>query len=443
MWKEPTQLLLTQPTSRPREQPTWDSLCVATDFGTGQLQGEVGIPENPRFTYEEAVHNRRSGKGVTLYTEEDIVQLESDELIQRSGPKLKKLRLAVKESELPLLSQGVLPGGWDALRRPWALMDCPVAQVPQIPSAHSHSRVTVTVLVSFPPEPLYFPNLAHMDRAVRVWKKASQKRPLGMSEELHADGRMKGARRTYERLLLPGYHYRVPVQETLKEARWPDFWDGHWGNRENPPAPTGDVRPAPTMETPPAEKQTAAAASGSALSQRSVTSSVISAGVSSRGTLASGTLRIVIPTIEAESSEDEMSVPASPPRLRIPQGLATGSMAHAVTSSVIYHQQLEDEAAASSSRSQEDGLSGQQSTGSGRDLMPMRADYQESREGSENDSEGARPRVGQDTVTTVETCTWDEMDGAVWQSVRGTLEGAMGYALAVLDQIRTDVEERF
>ncbi len=59
---------------------------------------------------------------MTIYTGEDIIQLESDELIQRSGPKLKKLRLAVKESELPLLPQGVLPGGWDALGRPWALM---------------------------------------------------------------------------------------------------------------------------------------------------------------------------------------------------------------------------------------------------------------------------------------------------------------------------------
>ncbi len=263
-WKEPTQLALTQPTNRPRDQPTWDSLCVATDFGTGQIQGEVGTPENPRFTYEEAVHNQRSGKGMTLYTGEDIVQLEGDELIQRSGPKLKKLRLAVEESELPLLPQGVLPGGWDALRRPWALMDCPAAQVPQIPSAHSHSRLTVAIMVSFPPEPLYFPNLAHMDLAVQVWNKASQKKPLGMSDELHADGRMKGAKRTYERLLLPGYHHSVPVQEAWKEVRWADFRDGHWGNRENSPAPAGDVQPAHMMETPPAEKQTAAAASGSA-----------------------------------------------------------------------------------------------------------------------------------------------------------------------------------
>ncbi len=38
MEKEPSQLVLTQPTARPRDQPAWDNLCVATDFETGQLQ---------------------------------------------------------------------------------------------------------------------------------------------------------------------------------------------------------------------------------------------------------------------------------------------------------------------------------------------------------------------------------------------------------------------
>ncbi len=49
----------------------------------------------------------------------------------------------------------------------------------------------------------------------------------------------------------------------------------------------------------------------------------------------------------------------------------------------------------------------------------------------------------QDAVTAVETRTWDEMKNTVWQIVRGTSEGAMGYALAILDRIRTDVEEQF
>ncbi len=252
------------------------------------------------------MHNRRSGKGVTLYTGENIVPLETEELIQRSGPNLKKLRKTVKESDLPLLPQGVLPGGNDALGRPWALMDCPVAQVPQIPSAHGHSRVTVAVLVSFPPEPLYFPNVAHMDRAIQVWHKASQRRPLGMSDELHADGRVKGAKRTYERLLLPGYHHSIPIQEALKEAKWPDFPDGQWGNWENPTAPEGDVQPAIKIEASPVMKKTLAVVSGSVTSQRSVASSLNSAGASSPGTPTGGYLRITIPMIEAESSADEL-----------------------------------------------------------------------------------------------------------------------------------------
>ncbi len=96
------------------------------------------------------------------------MSVENEGLLQTSGPSLKKLRKAVEESELPLLPQELLPGGWDALWRPWALIDCPTTQVPQISSAHGHTRVTVAVLVSFPPEPLFFTSLVHMDRAIKV-----------------------------------------------------------------------------------------------------------------------------------------------------------------------------------------------------------------------------------------------------------------------------------
>ena len=174
-WKESSPLVLTQPTAQPWDRAAWESLCVATDFETGQLRGEVGIPENPGITYEEAVHNRRSSQAMTLHVGEDIVQQASEELIRRSGPKLKQLMTDVEESKLPLLPQGMLPGGWDALGRPWALMDCPAEQIPRIPSAHGQPRVTVAVLVSFPPEPLYFPSREHMDCALRVWKKAKQR----------------------------------------------------------------------------------------------------------------------------------------------------------------------------------------------------------------------------------------------------------------------------
>ncbi len=160
-------------------------------------------------------------------------------------------------------------------------MDCPADQVPQIPSPHDHSRVTVAVLVSFPPEPLYFPDMAHMDRAIRVWKKASQKSPIGMREETHKDGHLKSTGATYGRFSLPGYRHSVPVQEALKEARWSEFREGRWGNRENPQVPEGDVRPAPAKETAPTEEQPATTTSRSALSQRSVTHGVSATKVSS------------------------------------------------------------------------------------------------------------------------------------------------------------------
>ncbi len=76
-WKEPSPLVLTQPTAQPRDRAAWEDLCVATDFETGKLQGEVGTPENPGLTYEEAVHNRRSGRTMTLYVREDIVQAQA------------------------------------------------------------------------------------------------------------------------------------------------------------------------------------------------------------------------------------------------------------------------------------------------------------------------------------------------------------------------------
>ncbi len=41
----------------------------------------------------------------------------------------------------------------------------------------------------------------------------------------------------------------------------------------------------------------------------------------------------------------------------------------------------------------------------------------------------------------METHTWEEMEGAVRQGACETAEGTMGYALTILDQMRTDVEE--
>ncbi len=102
----------------------------------------------------------------------------------------------------------------------------------------------------------------------------------------------------------------------------------------------------------PTEEQPAANTSQSALSQRSVSVTT----VSSRETLASGTVRIVIPTSGADSSEEEMDVPASPSRLPGRQGLPNNLLTEAVTT-VLHRQRVEDEAATSSSHGPERKLS--------------------------------------------------------------------------------------
>ncbi len=40
----------------PRNLTELEQLCKATDMDTGQLKGNVGTPDDPLFTYEEAVH---------------------------------------------------------------------------------------------------------------------------------------------------------------------------------------------------------------------------------------------------------------------------------------------------------------------------------------------------------------------------------------------------
>lgn len=55
-------MMRTQPVNRSQSQTVWEEVCIATDYESGQLQGEVGTLENPQFTYEKVMHNRRNGK---------------------------------------------------------------------------------------------------------------------------------------------------------------------------------------------------------------------------------------------------------------------------------------------------------------------------------------------------------------------------------------------
>ncbi len=123
---------------------------------------------------------------------------------------MKKLRKQVIEARLPELPKSVLPGGWDAFGRPWALMDCPTEKMPQVPSVHENSRLTVAVLVCFPPEPFYFVNTLHMDGVIRVSNKVGHRMHGGLSGELNADKTLKEAHKTYGRLKLPGYRDSLP-----------------------------------------------------------------------------------------------------------------------------------------------------------------------------------------------------------------------------------------
>ena len=160
--------------------------------------------------------------------------------------------------------------------------------------------------------------------------------------------------------------------------------------------------------------------------------------VSSRETLTSGALQIVIPTSGTDSSEEEMEVPASPPRIPGPQDWSNDLLTEVVTTAVLHRQQLEDEASASSSSGQKRKL---QAPVTNQD--PRRAGCSELEESTGSNHVGTGARKGQGTVKPVETHTWEEMEGAVRQGDRGTAEGTMGYALTILDQMWTDVEEWF
>ncbi len=220
----------------PRSQTEWEQLCKATDMDTGQLKENVGTPDDPLFTYEEAVRQRGTDRNLLLWVGPDIVPAEEDEFPKKkSEGDLKRIRKQADEGQLPQLPTGVLPGGWNALGRPWAPIDCPAEKVPRIPSAHGTSRVTVAALVSFPPEPFFFVNLVHLDGVVRVKNKVGHVTYLGLQGELNQDHMLKDACRTYGRVKPPGYGDSIPFQECLKASRWSAYREGRWGTRVNPP----------------------------------------------------------------------------------------------------------------------------------------------------------------------------------------------------------------
>ncbi len=214
------------------------------------------------------------------------------------------------------------------------------------------------------------------------------------------------------------------------------------------------------VEVPPAIGRVPATISVSSTSQRSASSSISSLGTSPDKTCTGGSLRIVIPTTDVEEAADEMeeiNVPVSPPRLPMRQNPMASSMMQAVTSSVIYARQMEDEAAASPPRGPETRCLGWRLQEQRGPYCPLAVDH---RGTQSDDNGGARPRTNFETPTEpshlgwmqprtvprwdcMETEMWEEVEEAAQLSVQGTREGAIDYALAVLSQACTDIEERF
>ncbi len=326
-WEEPEPLVRAEPTKHARNATAWAEVCPAMDFETGQLVGRVGTPEEPLFTYEQAVHHRRGRDDFQLIVGRDIPAEEKDSLSTATIDKLRHLQAAVKSHKLPKLPRGVVPRGWDGWGRPWALIDCPADKVPQISSNQGGDRVTVAALVNFPPEPFYVPNVTALDYALRYCSKAGKKGTLDNGLTLEQDGQWDDPAGAYRRLKLPAYRHSVPVQELMSSNRWPAFQEGRWGNRFNPPIPEGDVRPPGATTTPP---------SGLNVIQlpQAITSGSPVVSVDQPSASAQSAQGVVPSSDREELAEEEMElvVPASPPKTSAPRRTPShAKVAEAVT----------------------------------------------------------------------------------------------------------------
>ncbi len=212
-WEEPEKTLVrADPTKHPRDAAAWAEVCPAIDFETGQLMGRVGTPEDPLFTYEQAVHYRRGRDNLQLVVGADIPTEERDHLSRATISR----QTDVEAHRLPKLPRGVVPKGLDGWGRPWALIDCPANKMPQVTSNQGGGRVTVAALVDFPPEPFYVPSATALDYAMRYRSKASKKGTLACGLTMEQNGQWEDPAGTYKKLKLPTYHHSVPVQELLR-----------------------------------------------------------------------------------------------------------------------------------------------------------------------------------------------------------------------------------
>ncbi len=349
-WEEPEPLARAEPTVRPRDATAWAEVCPATSFETGQLLGRVGTPEEPLFTYEQAVHHRRGRNNLQLVVGTEIPTEERDRLSRATIAELNNHQTAVEGHRLAKLPHGVVPRGWDGWGRPWALINCPADKVPQVTSNQGSNRVTVAALVDFPSEPFYIPNATVLDYAMHYCSKAGKKGTLACGLTLDRDGQWEDPAGVYKRLKLPTCHHSVPVQELMRSHHWPAFQEGRWGNRPNPPIPEGDVRP---LEGAPAARSelNVIELPPTTTSGSPVISVVLSA-------ITAQSAQGFVPSSDREELADEgmeLTVPASPPRTNVPRRAPShAKVAEAITNMVAHVRQTGAPTASTATSSQRD-----------------------------------------------------------------------------------------
>ena len=256
---------------------------------------------------------------------------ERDHLSAATITELHKRQTDVKAHRLPKLPRGVIPKGWDRWGCPWAIIDCPADKVPHVASNQGCERVTVAVLVEFPPEPFYFPNATLLDYAMRYRSKAGKKGTLTCSLILEEDGQWKDPAGTYKRLKLPTYQHSIPVQELLRSHRWTAFQDRRWGNRPNPTIPEGDMRQ-------PRGTAIGQSGSGTGIELPPVRAPESPIARRSESPATSYSLQPIVISSDPEevAEEMELTVPASPPKTTAPRQVPSrAQVAEAVTNLVM------------------------------------------------------------------------------------------------------------
>ncbi len=100
-WEAPDPLVRSEPVKRTWDAEAWAKVCPATDYGTSQLMEQVGTPEEPLFTYEEAVHHRRGHNDLELHVGADIPTEERDHLSRAFATTLENRRKPWKPTVSP------------------------------------------------------------------------------------------------------------------------------------------------------------------------------------------------------------------------------------------------------------------------------------------------------------------------------------------------------